>query len=99
MNSPDTIVKVSYYAETDHVKITRSFRIENIVQKNVIRTFGVGTITIFIGTVCDLIYLSVITIAVKFVRDNFVAAIGEVDLRDLQDWSATTLFQDRSLNS
>ena len=84
MNSPDSIVKANYYAETDHVKITRNFRIENIVRKNAIETFDVGTITISTGNVCALIYLSVIIIAVKSVRDSFNADTEEADLQDLQ---------------
>ena len=67
------------------------FPYKNIVRKNVIRTFDVGTITIFIGTVCDLIYLSVITIVVRFEETVSLAVEGEADLRDLQGWNATTL--------
>ena len=99
MNSPNMTVKANYYAETDHVKITRNFRIENIVRKNVIGTFDVGTIIISIGNVCDLIYLSVTTISVRFVRDSFDADTEEADLQDLQGWNAITSFHDRSLNS
>ena len=80
MNSPDSTVKANYYAETDHVKITRNFRIENIVRKNAIETFDIGTTTISTGNVCALIYLSVITIAVKFVRDSSDAGTEEEDL-------------------
>ena len=80
MNSPDSTVKVNYYAETDHVKITPNFRIESIVRKNAIETFDVGTTTISTGNVCALIYLSVITIAVKFVRDSSDAGTEEEDL-------------------
>ena len=92
-------VKANYYAETDHVKIIRNFRIENIVRKNAIETFDVGTTTISTGNVCAPIYLSVITIAVKFVRDSFDADTEEAGLRDLQGWSATISFHDRSLDS
>ena len=99
MNSPDSTVKANYYAETDHVKITRNFRIENIVRKNAIETFDIGTTTISTGNVCALIYLSVITIAVKFVRDSFDAGTEEAGLQDLQGWSATISFHDRSLDS
>ena len=84
MNSPDSTVKANYYAETDHVKITRNFHIENIVRKNVIETFDVGTIIISIGNVYDLIYLSVTTISARFVRDSFDADTEEADLQDLQ---------------
>ena len=84
MNSPDLTVKANYYAETDHVKVTRNFHIGNIVRKNATETFDVGTTRISIGSVCALIYLSVITIAVKFARDSFDADTEEAGLQDLQ---------------
>ena len=85
MNSPNSTLKANYYAETDHVEITQNFHIENTVRKNVIRTSDVGIITISIGNVCDLIYLSVINTSVKFVRDSIATDTEEVDLQDLQD--------------
>ena len=77
MNSPDSTVKANYYAETDHVKITRNFRIENIVLKNAIRSLDTGIFTISFGSVLDQTYSNVITTHVRFAKENIPIYLEE----------------------
>jgi hypothetical protein len=67
----------NYYAETQNVAIIHSYHTKNTVLKNVISNLGDGITTIFFGNVSGQIYLSVMSILARFVKEGFFIDIEE----------------------